>query len=46
MGNYWTCSSICNAVKNDEPWFHELLHPDGTAYDVQEVETFRRLTAD
>jgi hypothetical protein len=32
-------------VDVDEPWFHELLHPDGTAYDVQEIETFRRLTS-
>ena len=32
-------------VDVDEPWFHELLHPDGTAYDVREIETFRRLTS-
>jgi hypothetical protein len=32
-------------VDVDEPWFHELLHADGTAYDVQEIETFRRLTS-
>ena len=32
-------------VDDNEPWFHELLHPDGTAYDVQEIETFRRLTS-
>ena len=38
--------SWAEPVNNDEPWFHELLHPDGTAYDAQEVETFRRLTAD
>jgi hypothetical protein len=38
--------SWAEPVNNDEPWFHELLHADGTAYDVQEVETFRRLTAD
>lgn len=37
--------SWAERVNNDEPWFHELLHPDGTAYDAQEVETFRRLTA-
>ncbi len=37
--------SWAELVNNDEPWFHELLHPDGTAYDAQEVETFRRLTA-
>ena len=38
--------SWAERVNNDEPWFHELLHSDGTAYDAQEVETFRRLTAD
>ena len=38
--------SWAELVNNDEPWFHELLHSDGTAYDAQEVETFRRLTAD
>jgi len=32
-------------VDVDEPWFHELLHADGTAYDVQEIDTFRRLTS-
>ena len=32
-------------VNVDEPWFHELLHPDGSAYDETEVETFRRLTS-
>jgi len=24
-------------------WFHDLLHPDGTPYRVEEVETIRRL---
>jgi hypothetical protein len=23
------------------PWFHELLHPDGSPYDVDEIELFR-----
>jgi hypothetical protein len=32
-------------VDANEPWFHELLHPDGSAYDETEVETFRRLTS-
>ena len=26
----------------DAPWFHELLHPDGSPYDEREVERFRR----
>jgi hypothetical protein len=26
------------------PWFHELLHPDGSPYDAAEVEVFRTLT--
>jgi hypothetical protein len=26
------------------PWFHELLHPDGTPYDHEEKELFRRAT--
>ena len=25
------------------PWFHELLHPDGTPYDPAEVERFERV---
>ncbi len=31
-------------VADDEPWFHELLHVDGSPYDVDEAATFRRLT--
>ncbi len=27
-------------------WHHDLLHPDGSAFDEREVEAFRRLTAD
>ena len=27
-------------VDDDEPWFHELLHPDGTPYDPSEAELF------
>ncbi len=26
-----------------ELWHHDLLHPDGSAFDADEVETFRRL---
>lgn len=25
-----------------EPWFHDLLRPDGTPYDMSEIEIFRR----
>lgn len=32
-------------VNDDEPWFHELLHADGTAYDVREAEIFQSLTS-
>jgi hypothetical protein len=28
----------------DDPWFHELLHHDGTPYDDDEAALFRRLT--
>ena len=28
----------------DAPWFHELLHPDGTPYDEAEVALLRSLT--
>ncbi|TFH06113.1 MAG: 1,4-beta-xylanase [Spirochaetales bacterium] len=27
-----------------DPWFHDLLRPDGTPYRAEEVEAFRRLT--
>jgi hypothetical protein len=32
--------------RSDEttPWFHELLHADGTPYDPDEVAAFRRST--
>ena len=32
-------------VTDDEPWFHELLHRDGSPYDSKESEIFRRLTS-
>jgi hypothetical protein len=32
------------AVDDDEPWFHELLHADGSPYDPEETATFRRVT--
>ena len=32
-------------VGDDEPWFHELLHADGTPYDESEAELFRSLTS-
>jgi len=36
--------SWTDAVGDDEPWFHELLHADGEPYDPDEAATFRRLT--
>ena len=32
-------------VTDEEPWFHELLHRDGSPYDSKEVDVFRRLTS-
>jgi hypothetical protein len=32
-------------VEDDESWFHEVLHGDGTPYDQAEVEVFRAVTA-
>ena len=32
-------------VTDEEPWFHELLHRDGTPYDAKEVEIFRHHTS-
>lgn len=29
------------AVDDNEPWFHELLHADGTPYDVDEIAVIR-----
>ena len=37
----WT--SWQKATPPDAPWFHELLHGDGTPYDEREVELFRRV---
>jgi hypothetical protein len=37
--------SWTEAMTDDEPWFHELLHADGRPYDPQEVEIFRNVTA-
>lgn len=36
----WT--SWRRATPATAPWFHELLHPDGSPYDPAEVEIFRR----
>jgi len=33
----WTLSSY----EPHEPWFHDLLHPDGTPYDWKELELIR-----
>ncbi len=32
-------------VPDDEPWFHELLHADGTPYDEEEIALIRRVVA-
>lgn len=37
--------SWMEAVGEDEPWFHELLHPSGRPYDPEEIAIFRRVTA-
>ena len=31
-------------VGEEEPWFHELLHLDGTPYSEHEASTFRQIT--
>ena len=31
-------------VTEDEPWFHELLHADGTPYDPDEATLMRQIT--
>jgi hypothetical protein len=38
----WT--SWLRPSKTTDPWFHELLHPDGRPYSENEVELFRRET--
>lgn len=35
-------SSNWRRATPDTPWFHELLHRDGSPYDPREVETFMR----
>lgn len=30
-------------VTDDEPWFHELLHSDGSYYDASEIDVFQRI---
>lgn len=37
-------SQVLNLHVEPEPWFHDLLRPDGTPYDMSEIETFRRFT--
>ncbi len=34
-------SSWWESVPDDAPWFHELLHADGTPYDPREADAFR-----
>jgi len=36
-------SSWWEPVSEDEAWFHELFHADGTPYDAEEVAVFRAL---
>jgi hypothetical protein len=36
----WTWS---DPAREPEPWFHDLLHPDGTPYDPEEAALLRRL---
>lgn len=36
--------SWTESVPADEPWFHELLHADGSPYDKAEAQRFRDLT--
>ena len=31
-------------VDENEPWFHELLHADGTPYSEREASTFQQIT--
>jgi hypothetical protein len=38
----WT--SWVRPTPGDAPWFHDLLHPDGTPYDGDEVALIRRVT--
>lgn len=38
-------ASWIRSTPQEAPWFHELLHTDGTPYDADEVALFRDLTA-
>lgn len=38
----WT--SWIRPTRPGQPWFHDLLHPDGSPYDEGEAEVFRRVT--
>ena len=38
-------ASWVRSTPEGAPWFHDLLHGDGTAYDPAEVALFRELTA-
>lgn len=37
----WHVPWVLSSYEPYEPWFHDLLHPDGTPYDWQELEWIR-----
>jgi len=41
----WPWTSWREPGQIDDPWFHELLHADGSAYDPAETAAIKRLTA-
>lgn len=40
----WPWRSWTETMTDDEPWFHEILHADGTPYSDDEAGIFRRFT--
>ena len=40
--DYFSCEE--EEVDENEPWFHELLHADGTPYSEREASTFQHIT--
>lgn len=38
----WTLSWERSAFDPHEPWFHEVLHPDGTPYDWRDLDLIRQ----
>ena len=41
----WPWRSWEAPMNDDEPWFHELLHADGTPYRQEEIELIQKLTS-